>query len=423
MAPTRTAPSATTAGDRSAKTAQTILLLVALALLVFNGGCSGVSGAINSLEEMGATSYSNRNDNGDALTELDELDYEDEDLWICGSGAADVCLSADLNATEVRADGTFENIDIEPLSAPDVDCFYVHPNVDFKREPGNVSLSSVHYARSHVAPVATRQAAIFRGACRVFAPLYRHITRASYAAALDADVGYEWTTEFGRAYADIVAAFDHYMTEENAGRPIVFIGHGHGTHLLTRLLRERFDEDSAMRSKLVSALLLGPLGGVLVPDNRVVGGTFKHIPLCEDAQQRGCIVTFDSEAAGLETKHADALLFPDGMTRACTNPASLAGGVASMDATLWSKSDGQLLPDEVEHAWALYPDLYVAGCGARGALQIDVRSDDPRSQLFNPQEIQQLWELLDQGHGLHEFDLTYAAGDLLRIVKAQASRR
>ncbi len=349
------------------------------------------------------------------------LVYDDPSLWLCGANPEDdLCLTADLTATQVNADGSFTTVTHEALEEPEFDCFYVYPTVDLRDEPGNTeNLVDI----SAIAPALLSQGAWFRSVCRVFAPLYRQMTIGTYLEALGRGEHYETTEPFAVAYADVFAAFDHYMTHDNNGRDIVVIGHSQGAHMLTRLLEDRFDHDEAMRSKLISGLLVGPVGRVVVPEGEAVGGNFDNLPLCQTETQTGCVIAYDSEAAGLETPRPEEVFFPEGTQRACTNPAALAGGQGTLADIVVSSQVGLPVPAEVDEAWTSYPNFLTAECGANGGLQIDVIADDPREPLATPQQLQTFWEENGGGFALHNLDFTYAMGDLLRIVSSQGASR
>ncbi len=68
-------------------------------------------------------------------------------------------------------------------------------------------------------------------------------------------------------------------------------------------------------------------------------------------------------------------LVPDEWERACTNPASLAGGAGLLAAAYWSDADGRVHPEGVTTPWTAYPELYSAECGAGGGWQIAVAAD------------------------------------------------
>ena len=87
---------------------------------------------------------------------------------------------------------------------------------------------------------------------------------------------------------------------------------------------ERVDGDAALRSRMVSAMLIG--GAVMVgPDGR--SGTFANIPPCTAPSQTGCVVAYNSYTS---TPPESALFGRTNGDRhvVCTNPAALAGGLA-----------------------------------------------------------------------------------------------
>lgn len=343
------------------------------------------------------------------------LDYSDMDTWLCHPNKADdKCLALDLSATEARPDGTFVAVDHDELEDPEFDCFYVYPTVDLRRESGNTTDFS---DTGEIEGVLSRQGAWFRSVCRVFAPLYRQMTIGTYSNG-----DFAASAEFSLAFGDVEAAFEDYLQTDNDGRGIVLIGHSQGSHILTRLLVEKFDNDRTLRDQLISALLVGPGGRVSVPQNEVVGGTFQNIPLCEAKDQTQCVIAFDSAAAGLSPTRDT--------NRACTSPAQLNSGSSVVGNTLWPTSSTTFafldlpFPDEVtQSAWAFYPELYSAQCGSDGFLELSLLEEDPRAPLGDPDVVQTLegQELSASGLALHRYDFLYAMGDLLDIAAAQGA--
>lgn len=62
--------------------------------------------------------------------------YELDEHWLCRRDLpGDVC-DADLDSTEVRADGTMTPEPHVPAAAPTFDCFYVYPTVRLGTEGG-----------------------------------------------------------------------------------------------------------------------------------------------------------------------------------------------------------------------------------------------------------------------------------------------
>ena len=68
----------------------------------------------------------------------------------------------------------------------------------------------------------------------------------------------------------------------NHGRGVVLIGHSQGTFVLRELIHQVIDPKKKVRKLLVSAVLLG--GNVTVPQGQNVGGDFKRIPGCTQAE-------------------------------------------------------------------------------------------------------------------------------------------
>ncbi|MFK8162000.1 MAG: DUF3089 domain-containing protein [Lewinella sp.] len=162
------------------------------------------------------------------------------------------------------------------------DVFYIHPTIYFKTRKGNeywnASLSDRKLNNSVDESAMLNHASIFNAAGRVFAPRYRqaHIKvfypqgQAVSKQALDT------------AYADVLAAFDHYLTTWNKGRPIIIASHSQGTTHAKRLLADRF-EGKPLRHQLVVAYLVG------MP---VSANAYQTIPVCESPTQTGCFASW-----------------------------------------------------------------------------------------------------------------------------------
>jgi hypothetical protein len=331
-------------------------------------------------------------------------------------------LSADLTKTDVREDGSFVSVPHEVLPDPGFDCFYVYPTVNHDETPGNTMEQTLGSATAELNAVVA-QGAWFRSVCKVYAPFYRQMTIGSYGQEFPEGEFFESGEPFALAYGDVTDAFDHYMEEDNDGRGVVLIGHSQGAHMLTRLLLDRFEDDEKMQKLLISALLVGPLGRVVVPEGDVVGGTFRELPLCQAEDETACIVSFDTVAAGVEIDHYGAEMIPEGFLRACTNPAALGGGEGTLSLGVWYTADVPLAPEEATEPWLSYGDYFSASCADSGALEISPFEDDPRRPVGDPAHIQ---EVLAESNGtdrlgLHQTDINFALGDLLRIVENQGA--
>ena len=134
-----------------------------------------------------------------------------------------------------------------------------------------------------------------------------------------------------------------------------------------------------------------------------------NIALCSYEGETGCIVAYDSVAAGDEEKRPVPL-----QPRPCVDPTDLGGepGVAAM--TIYNSDEGIPFPEGVETYWIGHLGLYSAACESDGYLGIGVVPG--RSTLYTPDLIQAVF-----GGSLHQTDHNIGMGDLLRIVDTQAA--
>jgi hypothetical protein len=351
--------------------------------------------------------------------------YAESATWLCGPHSAGYCTT-DLDATVIRADGTTT---VErwqaPAREPAIDCFYLYPTGSLDRSPnsdlvpGDQPGEEIHTVR--------RNLARFAQACRLIAPLYRSTT-------ITQMIGQVPPGDREAAYADVLAAWTHYLEHDNHGRGVVLVGHSQGSAMIRRLLAEQVDGKPAQRL-LVSAMPIGH--NFTVPAGADVGGQYKHIPLCRERGQTGCLITYNTYRAGAPPP-ANATLggrLTDGMRLACVNPAALAGGAAPLDAYLETRHAiaSQIPPGgqapwlrggaAIATPWVRLPGLLSAECrsdehGDYLALTIatdpaDLRADDiPGEVRTNGQPLPE-W-------GFHVIDMELAMGDLVRVVEAQA---
>ncbi|MGF1457157.1 MAG: DUF3089 domain-containing protein [Alphaproteobacteria bacterium] len=354
------------------------------------------------------------------------VSYGDDASWLCRPGRDDAC-AIDLDASVVSADGTVTTETFAPAEDPSVDCFYVYPTVSLDEQP-NSDMTAGPEERAVVAV----QFARFASVCRLFAPIYRQMTIPALRASLGGmDVGIDRDL----AYNDVRAAFEDYMARDNGGRPFVLVGHSQGTSVLKRLVAEEID-GKPVQKQMLSALLIG--NNVGVPEGKDVGGEFKSVPVCRTPDQTGCFVsymTFRKDPARPANSFFGVMRRQAGQTAACVHPANLAdNGAAPLDAYLGKNQAGTATaPDDawVENGpmigtrFVKVPGLLTGQCvsdgnGARW-LEVTIKADpnDPRTDdisgdlLFDGQ-VADVW-------GLHLIDMHLAQGDLISLVKSQAS--
>ena len=352
------------------------------------------------------------------------VDYADIDNWLCHpNNELDVC-DHDLSATIVNADGSLE---VEPWignSDPAIDCFYIYPTTSLDED----TFSDLNPGRHEEIITVFTQFARFQSVCRAFAPVYRQIT----IPALLTNAGNLADNE-QLNYIDTVDSFRHYLENHNNGRGFALVGHSQGTSLLMELIRNEID-GQPIQEQLVSAILVG--NSVVVPKGEVVGGSFREVPLCESAEQIGCVISYATYRDNLPPGGEGLFLFgraPDDESEvACFNPAN-PGGEGELDAYLsnigeifqavapmpvWSST-----APEINTPFVKAPGLLSARCVNDGAFHYlavsiaadpsDARTDDIRGDVLINGEINTPW-------GLHLIDMTLAMGNLVDIVGRQA---
>lgn len=353
--------------------------------------------------------------------------YADEANWLCRPGRDDAC-AVDLTSTVVEASGAMRSEPFQRAADASVDCFYVYPTVS--NDPG---VNSDLVANDEELRVIASQFARFGAVCRTYAPIYRQVTLTALRTALT--TGQPLDPAAGAlAYADVAAAFRHYIEHDNNGRPFVLVGHSQGARML-QLLVEREIDGSPVQERMLSAMLLG-INTHVPDDGREVGGDFRTVPLCRSAQQTGCIVTYVSFRAD-DPPPANSRFGRSSKTGehvACTNPAALAGGEETpLDAYLGARGAGQ--SSLAQGPWVSNgPDVQTAFVNAPGLLSgrcvrdehgsylaITVRADpnDPRTDTIVG-DVTANGRVLPEW-GLHLMDVSLAQGDLIGLVRSQSA--
>lgn len=340
-------------------------------------------------------------------------------VWLCKPGSVPNPCTGSQATVDVATGKVTPDL---PYADPAVDCFYVYPTVSL--EPGANSDTDVGVEETLI---ARQQAQRFSPHCRIFAPMYRQSTLIGLATS----PGDARSAALAVAYQDVERAWDEYMSLYNDGRGVVLIGHSQGAYLLRALMRAHVDQDPVVRSRLVSALLLG--GNVLVERGAKLGGDFSEIPACTEEGQYGCVVAFStfggepppdsrfgrSPSSDIYGEQLDLPFGPD-YEVLCTNPASLAANDRTpVRSVLRSVSVVRGSPTVVAGASALVAPTpfvvpaqqYTARCESdAGAQVLRIDGGDPIRPLPTAQ-----W-------GLHLQDVNIAMGDLTDLVDEQTRR-
>ena len=358
-----------------------------------------------------------------AQAPLPPVDYGKERNWLCLPGQADVC-STPLPTTMLNPNG-YGSTGPSPIAKdPTVDCFYVYPTVSGDRGM-NSDLRPFEEKSA-----AASQFARFAGVCRTFAPIYRQMTLASIAAAA---VGADMRQEGEIAYRDVANAWRSYLRHHNRGRPFVLIGHSQGSIMLQELIRREI-EGKPVAGRMLRAIIPG--FNLLVPQGKLVGGTFKSTPLCTSNTQTGCAMSWVS----FRERNAppDGALFglapTAGLTVACTNPARPGSTRWERLDSYWSAHSKLPVPGgpirwssegPPPTPWLRTEGLVSARCvseGRRGYLSVRTNADpaDKRTDRVGGEVA--LIGMFLPGWGMHLADLGIAQGDLIRQVEALSAR-
>jgi hypothetical protein len=212
---------------------------------------------------------------GSRVTSTETLDYARPANWAALPSTEDAADLTPMPAARMQAE-----------RAPAADAFYIHPTTYLSMLAWNATTDDRRLNRLTANGPVRLQASAFNGCCRVFAPRYRQAALRSFmsdspraAQAIDF------------AYADVRRAFLYYLEHLDEGRPLVIASHSQGTVHATRLLKEFFDRDPALRDRLVAAYLIGwPL----------TCDEFERIRVCDRAEDTGCFVTWSAYVRGTE---------------------------------------------------------------------------------------------------------------------------
>ena len=371
------------------------------------------------------------------------LDYGDPNLWVCRPGTdSNPCYGdhGELDATELLPDGSRQVLKHQRATNPKFDCFYVYPTVYLSGSGNQTNLSD----DSYVLDALMAQGARMSELCEVYAPLYRQVILSPGAPAAAMDAGAPTSAASASdggapppllsgsaatlALGDVRNAFKYYLDHFNKGRKFVLMGHSQGSGMLIGMMQQDVDTAAAVRSQMISAVLLG--GGATTLAAQRTGGTFMNIPTCGTPGETGCVVAYSSfdvtSPPGANTLFGIA---PSGQQTDCTEPGALAGD----DAGVYG---GSYFPTHIANpllapstsgpdagtAFVLYRNAFQGQCIAQNGLsylQITdlVKPGDPRGQPpYRSDSAESL------GFGLHLVDWNLPMQELIAIVSQQAAK-
>jgi hypothetical protein len=331
-----------------------------------------------------------------------------------------------LDTTIVAADGSLTVEPYVPHKNPPVDCFYVYPTVS--NDPtGNSDM----VAGPEEMTVIHAQFARFGAVCRTFAPLYRQVTLTALRAGFS-DKPIQSDRALG--YQDVVDAWRYYLKHDNDGRGVVLIGHSQGSGVLTGLIASEID-GKPVQSQILSAMLIGT-SGVIVPEGKDVGGTFKQMPVCRSESDTQCILTFVSFRTEIPPPNDSFFGRPRSGrgVSACNNPANLAGGVGELHA-YFSAKGATIASSQIPVSWVTppakintpfvsVPGLLSGQCVRdRGfsylTVNVNSKTADPRTDQIAGDVL--INGIINRNWGLHLIDMHLGMGNMIDLVRSQST--
>lgn len=240
--------------------------------------------------------------------------------------------------------------------------FFIHPTSFLESSAWNAPLDDAE-SQTRAALFVRSQASAFNGVGAIWAPKYR---QAAFGAFLTTEDNARRALDF--AYRDVLAAYEAFLLQAPAGRPIILAAHSQGSLHLMRLLQERV-RGGQEAGRIAAAYVIG------WPVSVTADLPSLPLPACETADQARCVISWQSFAEPADPSQVtdvyDASIGPGGVPRAgsamiCTNPLSGArGGEAAADRNL-----GTLIPNADFSAAAFRAGAVGARCDPRGFLLI-----------------------------------------------------
>jgi hypothetical protein len=183
-------------------------------------------------------------------------------------------------------------------------------------------------------------------------------------------------------------------------------------------------------------VLAGPLGGFVVPEGKLVGGTLQQIPLCTTETQTGCALTYasfsDKNPPNANYANVNGGVAP-GFDPGCTTPPGGRNGApVRLSSSLFASIGGALglLAAQVDYGrirvrtqLVRYDDFYTASCekSTRGLSYLKISAAPLRGDVRVDPVLYDSTSLNSAEIGLHGLDYAFVSGDLVRTVKTRVS--
>ena len=240
--------------------------------------------------------------------------------------------------------------------------FYVPPTTYYSKASWNAPIANAE-SRQWLRVFGSSEASAFNHVGAIWAPRYRSATLGTFL-----DESENSAKALDLAYSDVERAFDAFLEQIPASRPILLAGHSQGTLHLMRLLQARIAGKPAAK-RIVAAYMIGwPIS--VEADLPALG-----LPACVAPGQAGCILSWQSFAEPADPKMIRQIFEGSpglsgaprrGTNMLCINPLTGAPGTAALPAA----NLGSLLPSGDLQGAELQPGAIAARCDPSGILLI-----------------------------------------------------
>lgn len=201
-------------------------------------------------------------------------DYDDPESWSAWPGRPGFAALVPRNLTPLADDQRR------------ADVFYVHATTLDRPTQWNASLEDGVINEVTDQLYTARHASAFNSCCRIFVPRWRQATL--FASRRHSD---DTKAAMGLAYSDVARAFDRFIAETN-GRPFILASHSQGSLHMERLVAEKV-AGTPLQDRLIAVYMIG----YWTPE-AVAAKAFPDLPVCESADQTGCLISWDTYAEG-----------------------------------------------------------------------------------------------------------------------------
>jgi len=276
-------------------------------------------------------------------------------------------------------------------NATGVPVFFIHPTTYMSPDNWNQPLDEESANWIVDQRVLRHQASVFNSCCDVFAPRYRQATFFSFI-----ENGKNGGRALDLAYQDVDRAFDHFLSQMDAGQPFILAGHSQGTRHAAQLLADRI-ATTPLLERMVAAYLVG-----FSVSQEQLGG----VALCEHPTQINCAMGWNA------VDGAGAGIFGDVEGLVCTNPLTWRsdGGYAGHEMNLGGigyPAYGPADDGEDYTAMPVVPAVADAQC-VNGQLTVaELRSDAFPSRM--------------PGNSMHVFDYSLFHGNIRSNVAGRVA--